>query len=196
MKILLILISALIIAAAIYFYKIEKNKQQEQFVAESSQLIKQLATGLKQELSKAIEKHGVAAAIQTCNIQAPIVTAQTHADSPLSIRRTSLKWRNPANAPDDWERGILEKFEQQLAQGTAIEQLTYTSITNENGKKILRFMRAIPTNPICLNCHGSENNLTAEVQNMLNKEYPNDQAIGFAVGDIRGAFSVSQTLDN
>ena len=195
MKILLVLISALIIAAAFYFYTIDQNKQQEQFVAESSQLIKQLATNLKQELSKAIGKHGVPAAIETCNIQAPIITAQTHAASPLVIRRTSLKWRNAANAPDDWEQSVLKEFQQQLAQGVAIEQLTYTAKTQESGKETLRYMRAIPTQAVCLNCHGSEKNLTPEVKNMLNKEYPNDHATGFAVGDIRGAFSVSQTLE-
>ena len=196
MKILLILIGAIIIATTVYFFAMRNDKQQEQFVAESSHIIKQLATSLKKELSKTIEKHGVPAAIQTCNIQAPILTAQAHATSPLTIRRTSLKWRNSANAPDDWEQSVLKKFEQQLAQGTTIEQLNYTAVTQENGKETLRYMRAIPTQAVCLNCHGSEKNLTSEVKNMLNKEYPNDHAIGFAIGDIRGAFSISETLDN
>ena len=196
MKLLIFSVSAIIIAAALYLYLPRQDKQQEQFVAQSSVLIKHLATSLKQELGSAIKKHGVPAAIQTCNIQAPILTAQSHADSPLTIRRTSLKLRNRTNAPDAWEVSVLNKFEQQLAQGTPIDQLIFSEVISNNEKKVRRFMRAIPTQGVCLSCHGDEMTLSTEVKNMLNKEYPNDLATGFAVGDIRGAFSVSQPIEN
>lgn len=196
MKLLILCVSAIIIAATLYLYLPRQDQQQEQFVTQSSALIKQLATSLKQELSTAIKKHGVPAAIQTCNIQAPILTAQSHADSSLTIRRTSLKLRNRTNAPDAWEMGVLNNFERQLAQDTPIDQLTFTEVTNDNGNKVRRHMRAIPTQGVCLSCHGDEKTLSTEVKNMLNKEYPNDLATGFAVGDIRGAFSVSQPIDN
>lgn len=196
MKVLILCVSAIVIAAAVYFFMPRQDQQQEHFVVQSSSLIKQLATSLKKELGTAISKHGVPAAIQTCNIQAPILTAQAHADSALRIRRTSLKWRNPANTPDAWEQSILQKFEQQLAQGTPIEQLTFSAVTEENGKSLRRFMRAIPTQDVCLNCHGDEKNLSPDVKSVLNNEYPDDRATGFAAGEIRGAFSVSQVIDN
>ncbi len=196
MKFILLVASALIIAAVFYFYVPRHDPQQEQFVAQSAELIKQLGGGLKKELGTAISQHGVPAAIQTCKIQAPIITAQTHADSPLTIRRTSLKLRNLNNAPDAWEINVLNKFEQQLAQGTPIEQLTFADVTETNGRKQRRFMRAIGTQDVCLNCHGAEQNLTADVKSILNSEYPDDLATGFAIGDIRGAFSVSQTIEN
>ena len=196
MKLIIFGVCVVIIAAALYLYLPRQDKQQEQFVVQSSALIKQLAGGLKKELVTAVSEHGVPAAIQTCKIQAPIITAQSHADSALTIRRTSLKLRNPANAPDAWEMKVLQKFELQLAQGTPVEQLTYSEITNQGDKKMRRFMRAIPTQDICLNCHGEVQNLSPDVKNMLNNEYPNDLAIGFAAGEIRGAFSVSQTIKN
>ena len=196
MKFILLIASALIIAAVFYFYVPRHDPQQEQFVAQSAELIKQLGSGLKKELGMAISKHGVPAAIQTCKIQAPIITAQSHADSPLIIRRTSLKLRNLNNAPDVWEVDVLNKFQQKLAQGTPIEQLTFAEVIEQNGTKQRRFMRAIPTQDVCLNCHGEEKNLTADVKNMLATEYPDDLATGFAIGEIRGAFSVSQTIEN
>ena len=110
MKFILLTASAIIIAAAFYFYVPRPDPQQEQFVAQSADLIKQLGGGLKKELGMAISKNGVPAAIQTCKIQAPIITAQTHADSPLMIRRTSLKLRNLTNAPDAWEIKVLNQF--------------------------------------------------------------------------------------
>ena len=196
MKFILLAASAIIIAAVFHFYVPRPDPQQEQFVAQSAELIQQLGGGLKKELGTAISQHGVPAAIQTCKIQAPIITAQSHADSPLTIRRTSLKLRNLNNAPDAWEINVLNTFEQQLAQGTPMEQLVFAEVTEHNGIKQRRFMRAIPTQDVCLNCHGAEQNLSADVKNMLNSEYPDDLATGFALGEIRGAFSVAQTIEN
>ena len=196
MKNFVIAASLVAIALIIYWLYPRQDPQQEQFVTQSTIVIKQLAGGLKKELVAAISNNGIPEAIQTCKIQAPIITAQSHADSPLTIRRTSLRVRNPANAPDAWEQSVLEKFEQQLTQGTPIEQLTFAEITNPDGVKQRRFMRAIPTQDICLNCHGAPDHLTPDVKSILNSEYPDDRATGFAIGDIRGAFSVSQTIKN
>ena len=53
-------------------------------------------------------------------------------------------------------------------------------------------MKAIPTQEICLQCHGE--NLHGEVVEQLANHYPHDQATGFAVGDIRGAFTIEVPL--
>ena len=55
-------------------------------------------------------------------------------------------------------------------------------------------MKAIPTQQMCLGCHGSA--LSAEVQKVLDERYPEDQAKGYKVGQIRGAFSLRQSLSN
>jgi hypothetical protein len=46
------------------------------------------------------------------------------------------------------------------------------------------------TNPRCLNCHGKPENLAPEVKEMLAHLYPEDKAVGYELGDLRGAFSV------
>lgn len=194
MKTILLTICMLALAAVAYVLQTNELKRQEEFVNNSSQIIKQLASGLKQELKTAIQTKGLAAAIQTCKIQAPLLTGEVSNSSPLIIKRTSLKLRNPANSPDAWEQKVLMDFEKQLAQGVAMDQLIYTEVVKNEGKKIYRHMRAIPTQPICLTCHGEQKILSTEVKNMLNKEYPDDRAIGFNVGELRGAFSVSQTI--
>ncbi|MCP3704745.1 MAG: DUF3365 domain-containing protein, partial [Alteromonas sp.] len=57
-----------------------------------------------------------------------------------------------------------------------------------DGKSTYRYMKAIPTAELCLNCHGS--NINQDVAAKLKQLYPSDQATGFNRGDIRGAFSV------
>ena len=56
-------------------------------------------------------------------------------------------------------------------------------------------MRAIPLSPSCLTCHGSENDIPPVVKDHIQKLYPEDRATGYALGDVRGAFSVWQIID-
>jgi len=172
----------------------EHPNQREEFISASSKLIKSLSLNLKKELSAALQQKGVPTTIQTCKTLAPTLTNDVNNNTPLYIRRTSLKWRNPANTPDEWEQKVLSKFEEQFLLGTPIEKLTFTEVIQEGDSETYRHMRAIPIQAICLTCHGNEKILSSEVKSMLKKEYPNDLAVGFSVGEIRGAFSVSQTI--
>ena len=54
-------------------------------------------------------------------------------------------------------------------------------------------MKAIPAGRVCLICHGT--NIQPELVVALRKIYPQDEARGFTIGDIRGAFTVSQALE-
>ncbi len=51
-------------------------------------------------------------------------------------------------------------------------------------------MKAIPTGPLCLACHGET--LAAPVAEKIGELYPADKATGFREGDIRGAFVVTK----
>jgi len=55
-----------------------------------------------------------------------------------------------------------------------------------------RYMKAIQTGGLCLACHGSS--VTPEVKKVIQHYYPEDKAIGFNVGDIRGAFTLIKQL--
>ena len=180
------------------YFGIQKYKQleEERFVAASKLAIHDLASNLKQELLSAIQEGGIAKAIDTCKLRAPIITQNTSTRFLLEVRRTSLKWRNPDNSPDEWERKILTQFSQRAASGESLTMLNATEITYASGKGTYRYMQAIPMQEICLNCHGDKNMLPPAVVNVLHTSYPNDNATGFSVGDIRGAFSVSQIMDN
>ena len=57
---------------------------------------------------------------------------------------------------------------------------------------ILKF--SIPIKEVCLNCHGQ--NIDKDVQAQISSKYPNDNAIGFKLGDIRGAFSVRHNFNH
>ncbi len=159
------------------------------------QAIKGFAGGLKAELKAGMKEGGPVKAIGICNTKATMVAAEHSKNSGFNISRTSLKTRNSHNAPDDWEKAVLLQFEERKAKGEDPMTLEYAKIVEDkDGSRNIRYMKAIPTGKVCLVCHASTEHLDAGVVERLDKLYPEDQARGFKVGDLRGAFSVQETL--
>ena len=147
---------------------------------------------LKGELMQAMQAGGAVNAIAVCNKRAPAIAAELGALRGWEVGRTSLKLRNPANAPDEWERAVLERFEQRKRAGEDPAKLEYFEVTEQNGQPVFRYMKAIPTAELCLACHGAK--LDPAVTAKLDELYPRDQARGYQVGDIRGAFTFIEPL--
>ena len=161
-------------------------------VLEARGLVKQFGGGLKGRLVEAMKQGGPVNAIEVCHTDAPAIAQKVSADSGWEVARTSLKVRNPGNAPDPWELQALESFEQRKAAGESLETMEYSETVETDGGKSFRYMKAIPTAAVCVNCHGAE--LAPEVAAELDRLYPQDQARGFGVGDIRGAFTLSKPM--
>lgn len=79
-----------------------------------------------------------------------------------ALHITSLKTLRPGNAPDEWERVALEKFE----KGSVLEY----SLTGPAGSRVFRYMEPLNTEAACLQCHAGQ---------------------GYKVGDIRGGIGIS-----
>ena len=151
--------------------------------------IRELAVALKTELKGAMQAGGPVAAIGVCNSQAMPITQKVANEQGLLLSRVSIKNRNPANLPNEWQNAVLEGFEQQRAAGNDISSLVWSETVEVDGKQEFRFMKAIPTGPVCLNCHGTD--LSPDVSRILADLYPLDRATGYRDGDIRGAFVVT-----
>jgi len=162
-------------------------------VAEARQIIKQFFTQLKGELQKAMKEGGPVHAIEVCNEKAPKIADRISAETGWHVARTSLKNRAPTNRPLPWEKKVLKEFEARKAAGADIKTIDHHEVVEENGQKVFRYMKAIPTGKICLKCHGGEE-VSAEVAAKLDELYPSDKARGFKVGDIRGAFVLEKKL--
>jgi len=166
---------------------------EEQMIAESKQAIKLFAIQLKAQLQQGMKQGGPGNAIKVCNTAAVDIQNQVSEKLGWKISRTSLKLRNSNNLPDEWEKKVLNDFEQRLTSGETIEKLEFSETFNESTPAVFRYMKVIPTQGLCLNCHGDK--LTPEVHEKLQKLYPQDQAIGYKVGDIRGAFTITRDIN-
>lgn len=155
-------------------------------VEEARVLVKNFGSSLKQALKEAVESGGLANGISACKTIAPAIAAK-NSDSGWTISRTSLKLRNPDNAPTDWqEMQLLAMKGQPVINGKPVE---VWQVSEAVGQPDFRYMSAIPTQKLCLNCHGKS--IKPEVQAKLKELYPEDKATGFSEGDLRGAFVVT-----
>lgn len=153
-----------------------------------------LASGLMAELTKAMTDGGATAALAVCRDKAPAIASSVSKEKGLTVRRTALRVRNPENRPDAWEAEVLKEFERRLAGGEDPASIERFDLTEAGGKRILRYMKAIPAKEACLQCHGDPAAMKPEVKASVAKLYPDDAAVGFKAGDLRGAFSVTRPL--
>lgn len=153
---------------------------------QSRALAKSFGARLQTALQEALSDAGPAEAVGVCSQVAPQIASKLSRQSGAKVRRTSLRYRNPANAPEPWEADILRRFEAQAATSDPNEPLEYFAI-QEDGS--VRYMLAIRTGAVCLACHGTA--LTPSLERKLEQDYPHDRARGYALNDLRGAFSVS-----
>ena len=163
----------------------------EAFVQESRAMIMAFARTLKGELQAAIEEGGPIHAISVCNVKAPGIADDLSQSPQWNVGRTSHKLRNPGNAPDEWEAMVLDDFLQRAAAGEPIDTMEKVELVESAGSQTYRYMKAIPVGEVCLTCHGS--GIGAELKAEIDAVYPEDQATGFALGELRGAFTVTMT---
>lgn len=168
-------------------------KVPSQDIAEARALIKVFGGDLKHALTTAMKSDGPIKALTVCNVEAAPIAQKNSALSSWKIARTAIKVRNENNAPDAWEATVLRQFEQRKTAGEDIKTMEYAEVIQEGEQLTYRYMKPIATAGLCLTCHGAQ--VGEAVTTKVRALYPNDQATGFTLGDIRGAFTLKKQLN-
>ena len=164
------------------------------WVGEARQLATSVPPRLLSVLAAEIEQGGPAHAIGVCQVEAPRMARAASEASGWQIRRVSLGNRNPKAVPDAWERATLQEFDRQQAAGADVSQLERAEVVTENGQQVRRYMRALPVQAICLQCHGQADKLGPGVAARLSELYPQDKGTGYLLGQVRGAMTLRQNV--
>lgn len=146
------------------------------------------------ELKAAMTAGGPAGAIGICKARAPQIAAEAAQKTGMSIKRVSLNNRNPKAVPDTWETQTIAALEKRLAAGEKPETLDLHAVVGDGDGKEFRYAKALVTQPLCLNCHGDPEKMPPDVKAVLATEYPNDKAVGYSAGMIRGILSIRKPL--
>jgi hypothetical protein len=168
--------------------------QEGNVLAEVRQTAMTMPPKLLEVLDAEIKKSGHAEAMVVCREKAPQMAKALSEAKGMQIRRVSLKNRNPKAVPDAWERRVLEDFDKRSNAGEKPVGLEASEIVTEDGKRVFRYMRALPTQDLCLACHGTDDRLDKDVKAKLKELYPEDKAVGYSAAQIRGAITVKKAL--
>ena len=139
-------------------------------------------------LARSLKESGPEGAMSVCAYQAQALADEVASKEGVKIKRTSLKLRNPANAPDAYEKEMLARFSADAREGSLPGESM--DERRENGRKVFRYVKPLVVGPLCVTCHGRDGEIPAEVRRMLESRYPQDAATGYAAGDFLGIVSV------
>ena len=162
---------------------------------ESRAAANQIVSQVRSELMKELERTGPVRAITVCKYSVPEITSNISRQTGMRVTRVALRPRNRAlGEPDAWEQRVLLDFENRVAKGEKAEGLEYNEVVEEPAGRVFRYMKALPMAQPCLLCHGPSNQISEGVRSLLATEYPNDKAVEYNLGQVRGAVSVKKAF--
>lgn len=182
---------ALILSATVVHAIADESAHETEARLVASELVQKLGG----ELRKALQESGPGEAISVCRDAAPRLAGELSRRTGWRITRVSLRTRNPLlGQPDGWEQQTLQSFDARVLAGEKAESLELAEAVDEPGGRYFRFMKALPVQPACLSCHGSDESISNSVRERLALDYPNDRATGYRIGEVRGAVSIKRPL--
>lgn len=165
------------------------------YLEESRKTAQEFMQKLGGTLKEQLQAGGPEQAVAVCKQVAPALAAEYSGEGRV-VKRVSLKPRNATlGTPDAWEERWLQSFDTQLLQGKAVAEMEKSEVVQSADGRWYRYMKAIPTQQMCLQCHGQDYQIPAGVKALLAKEYPNDRATGYSAGMVRGAITIKKKLD-
>lgn len=137
---------------------------------------------LLEHVSKAVQNYGLEYAVSFCNENANQILDSTSASRTYKIQRLSDKNRNPLNAINtSMDVAAWEKIK--LQNSHLIQQ-------DSNGD-VFYYKPISIGMPTCLKCHGGSNDITESVKRVIVQKYPDDKAIEYKLGDLRGMWKIA-----
>jgi hypothetical protein len=110
------------------------------------------------------------------------------------LKRVTHKARNPAGKANETELAVLKSFEGAVT-ASATTNPPPPFATNLVTGQATFFAPIVIANELCLKCHG-EPGQDISVANLavIQKHYPQDEATGFQLGQLRGAWRIDFPL--
>jgi hypothetical protein len=153
---------------------------------------------LGQTLQASIADGGPENAIGVCKTQAPEIAMKLSMKHQLKVARVGTRARNPdMGVPNDWQTQAMKQFESRLAKGDKPYDIEFIQLVKSGSYDLeLRYAKPIVLQPMCTACHGTPEQISPEVKAKLDKLYPNDKAVNYKPGELRGAVVVTRLLTN
>ena len=140
----------------------------------------------KSKIQTIAGKKGLPSVVGFCHDNAMKLTDSLGKVHNVIIKRTSHKLRNPENKPDIDDEAVLNEYLRLQEEQKPMEPVV---LKDANG--YVHFYAPIKLKKDCLKCHGTPGKEIPEpVYKLIKSKYPNDKAIGFKIGELRGIWDI------
>lgn len=141
---------------------------------------------LMSNVANAMQEGGSIHAVDFCNVEAMLLTDSLSKLHGVTIQRVSDKNRNPQNSlATSMDVGVWEKVKAAMASESGPKQF----MEEENGSYFY-YKPIVIAMPTCLSCHGNESDIDVATQKLIVERYPEDKALDYQMGDLRGLWKV------
>ncbi|WP_456378568.1 Tll0287-like domain-containing protein [Lutibacter sp.] len=163
------------------------TKEKQEYSKMGMEITKASFKELSSNLIQQMKIGGPSQAVPFCNVQAMPITYKMAEKFNVTIKRTSDKVRNSKNKASKRELEIIKEYSTLIKNN---EALTPIVELDENNMK--HYYAPIKLNAKCLACHGElGNKLSVKTDSLIKSLYPNDKAIGYKDGNLRGVWSIT-----
>lgn len=186
--IILTLSSAFLLTACVNNQpKTTSIKDEQEIKLKAMKAIKTVGGAFQKTLNHKVKEGGLTNAANFCSTNATDLEKKVSKtlDSGVTVKRITAKPRNIKNSANVEQLVVLEELKTKLSNGEKVDMLVKQKSSNH-----YQVYKPIVMAGKCLNCHGDDTKRNSEAYNIISKKYPNDKAIDYSVGDLRGAFLV------
>ena len=181
-----IILSTVVVAISATLLSATTDKEIKQ---EAKAAIMKMGKTLKMHMQQNMKAGGPAQAATFCSEKARSIAKKVNDsyEKGVSVKRISLKYRNPADKPTADEAKVLKELHTAFDAEKELPKM----VVKEVGKNHYKVYKPIFINKgVCLTCHGAGDVKDEDAYKLIKAKYPNDKAVGYKKGDLRGAFVV------
>jgi len=177
---LLSISASLLLSAPMSKKNAELKSVKQQGQKSSMLLLKTLGKNMKMNMKSG----GVMKALDFCSNEAYALTEKVNKQLPngVKVKRISSKYRSPANKPTEDELAVLKSFEYMKENNIILPKQLIQKVDTHTYKY---YKPLVINKRVCLKCHGVIKNI--ELKRQITSRYPLDKAMGYKMGDLRGA---------
>ena len=170
------------------------HAQDDELLKQSRGITQSMLKTLGQKLQSALADGGPVNAMGVCNLQTPEIANTVSVQHQVKVSRVGTRARNSVmGVPNDWQAKALAQFEAALARGDQPADMEFSETVDMAQGKEFHFAKPIVLQPMCVACHGGPEQITPQVKAKLSELYPNDQAVNYQAGQLRGAVVLSRS---
>jgi hypothetical protein len=144
---------------------------------------------MKNTMKKTLKECCILAAAKFCvnDSKKKLEEFNSKLEAGLSLKRISLKNRNKDAYPLKDEINIVKSFD--LLEASSVYLPSITQVVGENKFKV--YFPTTLSERTCKKCHGLEKDINPKVLRLIQHTYPNDKALNYKAGQVRGAVVVT-----